>query len=936
MNIPRNWCSGLGVRMLAAAALCACALSAPAQEVDYARTAGGYIGDGGPALEASVAGGLDIAFDHNGYGYVSQFRESRIRKISPDGSLVTTLIGDGIPGFSGDGGPASAARVSDPFGLAVDAAGNIYFADRGNRRVRRISTAGIVTTVAGNGSSTLSGDGGAATAAGIPGPYALEFDAAGNLYISDWEAHVIRKVTPGGLISTFAGNGTAGFSGDGGPATQASLHLPEGMSFDAAGNLYVADAINHRVRRITPGGTISTVAGNGLEDSLGDGGPATQASIYYPYNVLIDPEGGLLVTDANCRIRRVLDGVITTVAGDGSCGHHGDGGPAVQAGIGAPEGMAFDAEGMFYFLDTINGYIRQVDTDTMTISTVAGIGTFRGENVPATEALFGSASSVAVGPGGLVAVSDRTNRMVRVVDAAGLVRTLAMDANAFDLAFDGAGNLYRSGGGVHRIAPSGATSLVPGLEGGGARGLALDAHGNLYVADFGAHVVRKLAPSGTVTTVAGTGVAGFSGDGGAATSAALNAPARVAVDPAGNLYISDSGNARIRKVASNGVITTIAGTGTNGTTGSGGPARNAGLGVIQGMAADRNGILYLAEGSSLRRITPDGRIKDLAHWSGFANDVAVDAAGQLHVATGGATIVEATVLAPTPSDFDLDEAGRSDIYWRNDSTGSAVIWRGGSSRSTLRVTRITNTAWHVDALGDFDGDGKSDLFWRNHSTGANVIWSGANASRTIAVPAVSTSWKVVAAADFDGDDVDDLFWRNTSTGANAVWRSADKATTMGTLGVTSQAWQVVGAGDFDADGRADVLWRNASTGANTIWKGANGRTQLRVTGVRNLSWQIVGVGDFNADGRSDILWRHSGTGTNVIWKGGNSTTTQAVTGVRNTAWTVVAVGDYNGDGRSDILWRNTSTGANVIWRSASSALQQAVTGVTSQNWTVID
>lgn len=934
MNIPRKWRVGRGVRALVAAAFCAAACAAGAQEVDYERVAGGYIGDGGPALQASMYGVLDIAFDANGYGYASQPRESRIRRISPDGSLVTTLIGDGIPGFSGDGGPASAARVSRPFGLAVDAAGNIYFADLGNNRVRRISTTGVVTTVAGDGSNTMSGDGGPATAAGIPGPYALEFDAAGNLYISDWEAHVIRKVAPNGTISTFAGNGVAGFSGDGGPATQASLNLPEGMSFDAAGNLYVADAINNRVRMITPGGTISTVAGNGSTTSTGDGGPATQAGIFYPYNVLIDPEGGLLVTDSNCRIRRVVAGVITTAAGDGSCFPSGDGGPAVQAGFGAPEGMAFDAEGMFYFVDAEFGYIRQVDTDTMTISTVAGIGGFRGEGAPATEALFTYTRSVAAGPGGTLAVADYYNQMIRLIDGAGIIRTLAADLGTVrDLAFDRAGNVYAARGPrILKIDQAGTTSVLE--DGSFPQGLAVDAGGNIYFSS-GNQVFRR-SPGGAFSIVAGLEESGFGGDGGPATAARLDRPTGIAVHADGSVYILDYGNLRIRKIGPDGVISTIAGTGNPGPSGTGGLATNAALGELWGLAVDRNGIVYIAEGESVRRITPDGRIHALSGWSGFAHDVAVDDAGRVHIATGGATIVRATVLPPIASDFDLDAGATSDVYWRNQGTGESVIWRSANSRLPIRVTRVTSLAWQVEALGDFDGDGKSDVFWRNRNTGENVIWNGAISSRSRLVPAVSPVWQLAAAADFDGDDVDDVMWRNTRTGANLVWRSADSATPMAVMGVTNLSWKVVGAGDFDGDGREDLLWRDGQRGKNVIWRGADGLDPQSMVGVTDLAWQVAGVGDFNADGRADVLWRQEDRGTNVIWRSGNAATQQDVTDVTNPAWVVAGVGDYNGDGRSDILWRHGTTGANVIWRSASSSQQQAVSGVTNTEWTVID
>lgn len=946
------------------------AMPAMAQRYDFTTTAGGWVGDGLPATSAAITTPTGIAFDSHGNGYVAQYGESRIRKISPDGSMVTTLVGDGIPGFSGDGGPASAARIDQPFGLVIDAADNLYFADAGNGRVRKVTPAGVITTVAGNGSNQHSGDGGAATSAGMMQPYGLALDGAGNLYISDWQAHRIRKVTPAGIISTIAGNGTAGFSGDGGSALQASLNLPEGMSLDQAGNLYVADALNHRIRMITPSGIISTVAGNGTTTSSGDGGPATQAGIYYPFNVIVDPEGGLVIGDTNCFIRRVVAGTISTVAGNGSCDGQGATGPALGAGIGAPEGMAFDAEGDFFFADPDHGVIRRIYTDVFTIETVAGIGNYRGDGVPALEAVIGPMSGVTVDPAGNVLFTEGyPNRRVRMVTPAGIIHTIAGNGDWWDGAShvsalatgmdlpmgvvkDAAGNVYfadRAANVVRKITPAGTSVTLAGsgnasysgdggdplLAGMDPWDLALDAAGNLYIADRQNNRVRRLTPAGELSTMAGTGVAGFAGDGGLATAAMFNGPSALAIDALGQLYVHDQLNSRVRRISA-GKISTVAGNGAYVPGGgNGGPATQAQLGNVRGLAVDRNGILYLAEGNVFRRVTPDGRINAVP-WAGYMYDVAADAAGSVHIATAGGHLVRMDPLTPIASDFDLDLSGTSDLFWRNASTGESVIWRSANSRLPIRVTRVTSLAWQVEALGDFDGDGKTDVFWRNRSTGANVIWSGSNSSRSRSVPTVSTVWELVAAADFDGDDVEDVMWRNTRTGANLVWRSADSTTPMSVMGVTNLSWQVVGTGDFDGDGRADLLWRDSSKGKNVIWRGADGMDPQSVVGVTDLAWQVVGVGDFNGDGRADILWRQKDRGINVIWRSGNAGTQQDVTDVTNPAWLVAGVGDYNGDGRSDILWRHGTAGSNVIWRSALSSQQQAVSGVTNTDWMVID
>lgn len=284
------------------------------------------------------------------------------------------------------------------------------------------------------------------------------------------------------------------------------------------------------------------------------------------------------------------------------------------------------------------------------------------------------------------------------------------------------------------------------------------------------------------------------------------------------------------------------------------------------------------------------------------------------------------------SDFDAD--GRSDILWRNDTTGTNVVWKGGDSSNQQAITSVANLSWKVAGSGDFDGDGTSDILWRNDSTGGNVIWKAGSASDQQAVANTSLGWRVAGIADFNGDTRADILWRNMSTGANVIWQSGSAATGQFVTTVASQAWKVAGTGDFNSDGEADILWRNESTGDNVIWYSASASSQQVITGVSNVDWKIAGTGDFNGDGISDVLWRNDGSGKNTIWLSANSATQQAVSNT-NLGWRVANVGDYDGDGVSDILWRNTSTGANVIWKSGNSATGQYVTSVSSQSWKIV-
>jgi PKD repeat protein len=320
----------------------------------------GFSGDGGQATSAQL-GAVGIAVDAAGNVYVADQGNHRVRKVTADG-VITTVAGTGERGFSGDDGQATSARLNDPNGVAVDAAGNIYIADMGNMRVRRVSAAGVITTVAGTGFIGSSGDGGPATSATLAFPSGVAVDAAGNVYIADQLNDRVRKVTATGVIATIAGTGDAGFAGDGGQATSAQLRNPFGVAVDVVGNVYIADRDNHRVRRVDAAGVITSVAGTETFGFSGDGGPATSAQLKFPAGVAVDAIGSIYIADSNNhRVRRVsTGGVITTVAGTGTAAFSGDGGQAISAQLDFPLGVAVDAIGNLYVADTGNRRVRKV------------------------------------------------------------------------------------------------------------------------------------------------------------------------------------------------------------------------------------------------------------------------------------------------------------------------------------------------------------------------------------------------------------------------------------------------------------------------------------------------------------------------------------------------------------------------------------------------
>ena len=331
---------------------------------------------------------------------------------------IITLAGDGNSISSGDGGASRSASVQHPNGVALDAKGNLYIADWYAHRIRRITPQRIITTVAGNGSEFLSGDGGLATRASLSNPKGAAVDSAGNLYIADTGNDRIRKVSPDGIISTAAGNGRQGFSGDGGPANLASVNRPGGVAVDREGNLYVADTLNHRIRRVDVRGIITTVAGNGKPALSGDDGPATSASLYHPNSIAVDARGNLYIADTNNSVvRKVnLEGTISTVAGDGKDRFSGDGGPAINASLSHPGGVAVDAAGNLYIADTLHSRIRKVSTSG-TINTVAGNGDtgFSGDGGSPTKASLYNPHGVAVDNDGNLYIADSLNFRIRMV-----------------------------------------------------------------------------------------------------------------------------------------------------------------------------------------------------------------------------------------------------------------------------------------------------------------------------------------------------------------------------------------------------------------------------------------------------------------------------------------------------------------------------------------
>jgi trimeric autotransporter adhesin len=617
----------------------------------------GFSGDGKPATSAQLYRPWSVATDGIGNLYIADTYNRRIRKVTPDG-VINTVAGNGAYGYGGDGGSATAAQLGYPYGIAVDSSGNLYIADNGTNRIRKVTAAGMISTAVGSGTYGYGGDGGLATAAQMKAPTDVAVDSAGSLYIADYGNYRIRKVTRDGLINTVAGNGTSGSSGDNGPATAALISSPYGVAIDSAGNLYIADYGNNRIRKVTAAGVISTVAGNGFYGYGGDGSSATAAAMSYPYDVAVDSAGNLFIADyGNNRVRKVTAaGVINTAAGNGTKGFSGDGGPATAALINSSYGVAIDSAGNLYIADYGNSRVRKV-TAAGIISTVAGNGTrgYGGDGGPAPAAQLNNPPGVAVDSAGNLYITDYGNHRVRKVTAAGVISTVA-------------------GNGTSGFSGDGGPATLAKLY--YPTNIAVDSAGNLYIADYGNYRVRKVTAAGVISTVAGTGTAGFSGDGGLATAAQAR-PFGVAVDSKGNLYIADYTNYRIRKVTLDGMISTVAGNGSLSldSSGDGGPATAASLLIPMGVSVDSENNLFISEtyNSRIRKVTADGVIHTVAGngMSGYSGDngsataaqlnnpynVAIDSSGNLFIADSGNYRIRKVEFLNCPSSLSLSSGG---------------------------------------------------------------------------------------------------------------------------------------------------------------------------------------------------------------------------------------------------------------------------------------
>ena len=670
------------------------------------------IGDGKPGIDVVLTLVDGIATDPHGNIYISYRSQNRIRKLSPNGT-ITTIAGNGIAGFSGDGGPALESSLNFPAGLVFDKE-NLYVADRNNHRIRKIDSKGIISTVAGTGIPECCNDNGLAVEAHLYFPSDIDVDTEGNLYISDRSNNRIRKVNSDGIITTMAGLGKPGYGGDFGPADKALLKYPFGISLDNKGNFYIADRGNNRVRKIDQRGIITTIAGDGTHSFGGDYGPANQSSLAFPTDVTVDSLGTVYIADRNNNRVRKIDrlGVITTLMGLSQTEFNGDNEISAETTLHLPFALALNGEDRLLVVDRNHFRVREVRLQSNQVETVAGNGTFlfRGDGGPGGGATLEAPSGIAVDSKGNVLFADRLHQRIRRVGSNGIIETVIGNGKQGNegngrpgieatlhlpevLVMDREDNIYltQRSGNAWIIRKSNAEGIITHFAGNGRQGntgdggpaieasfhtisdIAADGSGNIFIADSINRNIRKIDKQGIISTIA------------EASLEALGTevhPNGIVVDKAGSIFFSDSGSSKVYKIDTSGAITLIAGTGDFGDHGDGGPALEAGLRSPGGLAIGPDGFLYIAEQTThrIRKVDSSGII------TGYVGT------GKFGYSGDGGPAIEANIKNPFRMDFDRE----GNLYFSDRDNNR--IRKVDTSGVITTIAGHSNIGWLQDGL----------------------------------------------------------------------------------------------------------------------------------------------------------------------------------------------------------------------------------------------
>jgi DNA-binding beta-propeller fold protein YncE len=962
-----------------------------------------------------------LAVDHSGNLYVADTDNSTIRKITAAG-VVTTIAGTAGMAGSSDG-VGSAARFWKPEGAAVDAAGNVYVSDTANQTIKKISSDGTVVTLAGNVLLEPGWADGVGTAARFSNPEGLAADDAGNVYVADYGNDAIRKIAPDGQVTTIAGIPGSGGNEDGPAGTArfqypyavavdgsgsniyvadygndairkinggivttvvANLSRPRGVTLDSVGNIYVADTENDVIRKVTSAGVVTIFAG-GLRSTGSINGVGTAARFNQPYSVAANADGDVYVTSFNDHaIRKIAAaGLVTTFAGELAFGT--DDGLGGAARFSSPSGIAVDASGTAYIADTANHVIRKI-TASGVVSTFAGTPLTPGQiDGTGSAARFNLPTGVALDRAGNIYVADAGNFAIRKITVGGVVSTVAASllGGPTGVAVDMVGNIYVAeygGRTIDKITTSGVVSTfagtpdVAGSADGPASsaqffaptGVAVDGSGNVYVADYLNCTIRKISTAGVVSTLAGAANTGGNTDG-FGSAARFNLPRGVAVDGAGNVYVADSHGHTIRKITPLGLVSTIAGAAyiPGAGDGIGGAAR---FNLPQGIAVDGSGNVYVADtaNNAIRKLSrpsaltvitqPQGLVVDTGGTVTFTVEVEGPVAPNYQWLHDGRNIADATGSSYQISNAAANQAGTYTVVAYNEDglttsspamlnlsasvilgalaatyDGSPHLATATTSPAGLRVTFTYDGSVNapinagnytvVGTVEDATYVGSSTNSLQIAPSAPPIMWpapvalvhgtilSDIQLNATAGIPGVFNYNPAPGAILAEG--VQSLSVTFTPTDLN--YRPVSSSRSIIVIPNVSTSGQALN--DSDGDGKADLLWSNVETGERSTWF-LNGGTIKGGTslGVVPMVWVISATGDFDGDGKADIFWTNTATGDRTIWlMNGGAMRTNTFMGTIPVEWVISATGDFNGDGKKDLVWTNTSTGDRAVW-----------------------
>jgi uncharacterized protein YjdB len=925
-------------------------------------------GDGGAATSSTLNGPTGIAFDASGNIYVAEYGH-RVRKISSSGT-ITTFAGTGTMGFSGDGSAATAATLKNSTYLSIDASGNLYISDEGNYRIRKVSTSGIITTFAGNGATSYGGEGLAATATGLNSPEGTTFDASGNMYLAGNGDNRVFKITPAGIKTTVAGNGTGGAGADGGAATATNVFNPLGVAVDASGNLYIADYNNNRIRKVSTSGIITTVVGTGTAGFSGDGGAATAAKLNNPSDVAIDGSGNMYIADyTNQRIRKVsTSGIISTIAGTGTASYSGDGVAATAAILNAPIGVKTDVSGNIYIADRGNHRLRKITGDLLGGSICVGASVIL-SNATAGGTWSSSNSNATVGSTGIVTGANVGTAVISYTMPGGCYSTIPVTVNAVPTVSVSSSVAICSGSSTTLTATGGTTfTWSPATSLSATTGASVSATPTttLTYTVTGTTSGCSATASVTVTVKGVPTITSVSPLIGYPSSSVTITGSNFDATTTDNIVYFGATKASVSAASATSLSVTV----PTGATFAPVTVNRSGCNLtalsqfpylpsydnssFASGSINLNSKVDFTTGTTPCRVTigdvdGDGK-SDIIVTNSASNTVSVfrntSTSGSLSTGSFAAKVDFSTGTSPYFVKIaDIDGDGKMDLIVTNRTANSISVLRNMSTSGSIsfaaKVDFTTGTNPYGLAIADLDGDGKLDVATGNFGSASvsvlrNTSISGSVSFATKVDFTAGVNSHFLTSGDIDGDGKSDIAVSNFSAATVSVFRNTSTAGTISTASFAAKVDFTVGSGpmelihaDIDASGKPDLIVLNKNSGTVSVLRntGTSGSISTGTFAGKvdfNVGSSPAGldIGDIDGDSKPDVVVVNSTTNLISILR--NTATSGAITSgtfasyvnfTTNTAPFFVAAGDLDGDGRPDIVAANAGSSNLSIFRN---------------------